>query len=86
MQELHLQSDTEGPIAWTAGLFREVRDDVIDSQVLAADPQTGLPRLDVHDISHGGEFLELGRQVICNILCDHRNGFFIIIVECTFFV
>ena len=46
VQELHLQSDTEGPIAWTAGLFREVRDDVIDSQVLAADPQTGLPRLD----------------------------------------
>ena len=46
VQELHLQSDTEGPVAWTAGLFREVRDDVIDSQVLAADPQTGLPRRD----------------------------------------
>jgi len=44
VQEIHLQSDIDGPIAWTAGLFREVRDDVIDSQVLAADPKTGLPR------------------------------------------
>lgn len=44
VQEIHLQSDTEGAIAWTAGLFREVRDDIIDSQVLSADPQTGLPR------------------------------------------
>lgn len=44
VQELRLQSETDGFVAWTAGLFHEVRDDVIDSQVLAADPATGLPR------------------------------------------
>ena len=31
-------------------LFREVRDDVIDSQVLAADPQTGLPEQGIRPI------------------------------------
>jgi outer membrane receptor protein involved in Fe transport len=46
VQEFHLQSETAGFLAWTVGLFREVRDDVIDSQVLAADAQTGLPRPD----------------------------------------
>ncbi|MDP2213599.1 TonB-dependent receptor [Phenylobacterium sp.] len=44
VQEIHLQSQTTGFLAWTVGLFREVRNDVIDSQVLAAEPQTGLPR------------------------------------------
>ncbi len=46
VQELRLQSETEGFFAWTAGLFHEVRDDVVDSQVLAADAASGLPRAD----------------------------------------
>lgn len=44
VQEVRLQSDTPGFIAWTAGVFREVRSDSIDSQVVVADPATGLPR------------------------------------------
>jgi iron complex outermembrane receptor protein len=44
VQEVRLQSDTSGFVAWTAGLFREARSDTIDSQVIVADPATGLPR------------------------------------------
>lgn len=44
VQEVRLQSDTPGFLAWTAGLFREVRSDTIDSQVIAGDAATGLPR------------------------------------------
>lgn len=44
--ELRVQSDTPGFFAWTAGLFSEVREDTIDSQVVMGDPATGQPRLD----------------------------------------
>jgi outer membrane receptor protein involved in Fe transport len=44
VQEVRLQSDAPGFLAWTAGLFREVRSDTIDSQVIVGDPATGLPR------------------------------------------
>lgn len=44
VQEVRLQSETPGFLAWTAGLFREVRTDTIDSQVIASDAATGLPR------------------------------------------
>lgn len=46
VQDLRLQSDAAGFAAWTVGLFREVRSDTIDSQVLVADPATGLPRVE----------------------------------------
>jgi iron complex outermembrane receptor protein len=45
--ELRLQSDTPGFFAWTAGLFSELRDDTIDSQVVVGDSGTGQPRPDV---------------------------------------
>jgi outer membrane receptor protein involved in Fe transport len=41
--EIRVQSDRPGFIAWTAGLFHEVREDTIDSQVLVGDPATGRP-------------------------------------------
>ena len=44
VQEVRLQSDAPGFLAWTAGVFREVRSDTIDSQVVVGDPATGLPR------------------------------------------
>ena len=44
VQEVRLQSDAPGYFAWTAGVFREVRSDTIDSQVIVGDPATGLPR------------------------------------------
>ena len=44
VEEVRLQSDTPGFLAWTAGVFREVRSDIIDSQVIVGDPVTGLPR------------------------------------------
>jgi len=43
VRELRASSDGEGFWTWTAGLFDETRQDVIDSQVLVADPATGLP-------------------------------------------
>lgn len=43
VQELRIQSDNPGFFAWTAGLFHEVRDDTIDSQVVVGDPLTGQP-------------------------------------------
>jgi len=46
VQELRLQSDTPGFLAWTAGLFRESRSDVIDSQVVLSDRTTGRPLFD----------------------------------------
>lgn len=41
--ELRAQSEAPGFFAWTAGLFHEVREDTIDSQVVVGDPVTGLP-------------------------------------------
>ena len=41
--ELRVQSETPGFVAWTAGLFHEVREDTIDSQVVVGDPASGLP-------------------------------------------
>lgn len=47
VQELRLQSDTPGFLAWTAGLFNEVRSDTIDSQVVVGDMISGAPRFDL---------------------------------------
>jgi len=47
VQELRLQSAGSGFLAWTLGVFREVRKDTMDSQVLAADPRTGAARPDL---------------------------------------
>ncbi len=43
VQELRLRSAGLGFIAWTAGLFHEVRNDTIDSQVVVGDAASGLP-------------------------------------------
>lgn len=46
VQEVRLQSDTPGFFAWTAGVFNEVRNDSIDSQVVVGDAVTGRPAFD----------------------------------------
>lgn len=46
VQEIRLQSEAPGFLSWTVGLFREVRKDTIDSQVVVGDIATGRPDLD----------------------------------------
>lgn len=47
VQEVRLQSDTPGFFAWTAGLFNEVRNDTIDSQVVVGERLTGRPAFEL---------------------------------------
>ncbi|WP_374471014.1 TonB-dependent receptor domain-containing protein [Phenylobacterium sp.] len=59
VQELRLQSAGSGFTAWTVGVFREAREDTIDSQVLVADAATGRPRPDLG---------YTGRRLVANAL------------------
>ncbi|HEY9236469.1 MAG TPA: TonB-dependent receptor [Phenylobacterium sp.] len=43
VQEVRLQSDDPGFLAWTLGVFHEIRKDRIDSQVVVGDDLTGEP-------------------------------------------
>lgn len=62
IQEVRLQSDTPGFVAWTLGFFHEIRKDTIDSQVVVGEAATGGP-----DFAKGFT----GRRIVDSRLSQH---------------
>jgi outer membrane receptor protein involved in Fe transport len=48
--ELRLSSNGQGPLTYTAGLFREDRNDRVDTQVFAGVPGVGVPQEPIQDL------------------------------------